>query len=221
MVSTDDIRAYQPIIERTRLRFPRLAGQGWLYLTNTYRGIQSSREHQKQETELCMRYGRVFDPRDIQIRFDLPAYGGAEFAHVVLPDTVPVFIRPGVAEVLANLQADFSSANEAWWNVLELYRHYFRGVTAKRYSHLAAEGWMWVLDLGFRKPQRRYDTEWITRYCMEFDHFEPAEAKACPRLGYYPFASLASELAYLVPVFVRTEASSEHQYVAAAGAVRA
>lgn len=209
MVTCGAITSWQPVVERTRLRFPELAQGGWLYLSNTYQNIGHNEGKQRDEILRCQNYHRVFEPEDMEIRFDLPAYGGAEFSHIVLPASAPIFARSGDPELTAALTAEFSADNAAWASTVQVYTWYFAGVTHKRFPQMAQDGWLWVLDAGFRHPEREYHTSCrkIFDHCMNLSYLQPTQVKACPELGHYPFGTPESALGFLVPVFIRSRIS--------------
>ena len=207
MVAYGTIATWQPVVERTRLRFPRQAMDGWLYTSNTYQNIRNCQRRQQEELAQCLRYFRAFEPGEARIAFDQPAYGGAEFSHIVLPASVPIFVRSGNEELNEALTGEFSSANPAWESTLQVYRWYFAGVTHRRFPRMSAEGWLWVLDAGFRQPESQCPaaTQRILDHCMTMDYLKPQQAMACVELGHYPFGAADSALGFLVPVFVKPQ----------------
>ncbi len=188
-----------PVVERTRLRFPELAREGWVYLTNTFWSAQGGRP---SEVELYARHGQPFAPQAVCIRPDLPGFGLAELAHVVLPGVAPVFVRTGRQDLRQALQADF--ATDAWRQTTDTYRDYFAAVTAQRYADLAEQGWLWVLDLRLCPGQAQPDPDEagrVLRHCLGLDYLQPADA--CLRGDLARPAWQSSGGSLCVPVFVQ------------------
>lgn len=198
MVGTSEL-FYNPVVERTRLRFADMAEQGWLYLTNAPQGNRRA-GLRTRELEMYIRYGRPFDAREVRICPNRPAFGTGEMTHVVLPETAPVFVRPGRPEVLAALQADFSAENAAWQATAQAYVRHFARVTAERYSEMVDAGWLWVLDVLLRDSWQDCDdlADRVTHNCMGLRALSPAGVRVCRTMG-----QQGAGTSVMLPVFVR------------------